>query len=178
MRRRAVLFSAAGLLLAAGCGSGSAAQPAAVAAEPGAAGPDPAQAPASAAAAGAAVPVPATLRFGGQTLDGARYEASALAGAPAILWFWAPWCATCASEAQSIRDLEEEYRGRVGILGIAGMGENKAMHQFVADLEVGRVTHLDDGAGRIWKRFSITEQRTYVLLDRGGRVTRNRYLYD
>ena len=174
MRRRAVLFSAAGVLLAAGCGSGSAAE-----AEPAAVATTAPAAPAKATPSQAApVTVPATLRFGGRTLDGARFEAATLAGAPAILWFWAPWCATCASEAQSIRDLEEEYRGRIGILGIAGMGGTAAMHDFVADLEVGRVTHLDDGAGKIWKRFKITQQSTYVLLDRAGEVVQNRYLDD
>jgi thiol-disulfide isomerase/thioredoxin len=133
---------------------------------------------ASAASGSGAGVVPASLSFSGKTLDGAAFDAAALAGKPAILWFWAPWCATCASEAQSIVDVEEEYRGRLGILGIAGMGDNKAMHQFVRDLSVGTVPHLDDEAGRIWRRFGITEQSTYVFLDRTGKVVRTGYLDD
>jgi thiol-disulfide isomerase/thioredoxin len=136
--------------------------------------------PAVTTASSAAVPkdVPATLKFSGKTLDGAGYDASALAGKPAILWFWAPWCATCASEAQSIADLADEYQGRLGILGIAGLGDNKAMHQFVADLDVGKVPHLDDQAGQIWKKFKITQQSWYVFLDRSGQVVKTGYLDD
>ena len=111
-------------------------------------------------------------------MDGTAYDARTLAGRPAILWFWAPWCATCASEAQSIADLAQQYQGRLGILGIAGMGDNKAMHQFVADLDVGAVPHLDDRAGAVWKRFGITQQSTYVFVDRAGTVVRTGYLDD
>jgi len=125
-----------------------------------------------------AAAVPATLSFSGKTLDGAAFDASTMAGKPAILWFWAPWCATCASEAQSISDLAPLYKGRLNILGIAGLGDNKAMHQFVSDLDVGDVPHLDDQAGAIWKKFRITQQSTYVFLDRTGAVVKTGYLDD
>jgi thiol-disulfide isomerase/thioredoxin len=149
VRRLALVFAA--VLLLAGCGAP--------------------KAPAAATAAG-------TLGFTGTTLDGATFDAGTLAGRPAILWFWAPWCATCASEAQSIAGLADEYRGRLGILGIAGMGGNKEMHQFVSDLEVGTVPHLDDQAGVLWKRFGVTQQSTYVFVDRAGKVVRTGYLDD
>ena len=124
------------------------------------------------------VAVPASLKFAGRTLDGKAFDASTLAGKPAILWFWAPCCATCASEAMSIADIAEEYQGRLGILGIAGMGSNKDMHEFVSDLEVGAVPHLDDQAGTLWKKFKITQQSWYVLLDRAGEITKVGYLDD
>jgi thiol-disulfide isomerase/thioredoxin len=125
-----------------------------------------------------AAAVPDTLNFTGKTLDGATFDASTLAGRPALLWFWAPWCATCASEAQSINDLKDEYGDRLAILGIAGMGNNKDMHRFVADLEVTKVPNLDDQAGVLWRRFGITEQSTYVVIDRSGTVVATGYLDD
>jgi len=129
---------------------------------------------------GAAAPVvvPASLKFKGKTLDGKSFDAATMAGKPTILWFWAPWCATCASEAMSIADLRDEYAGRLNILGIAGMGNNKDMHEFVSDLEVGAVPHLDDEPGRLWKKFGVTEQSTYVILDRAGKVVVSSYLDD
>jgi len=170
VRRRALLLSAAGVLLVAGCGTEPAA-PTPVAVETVAPLPS---------VSGSPVPVtvPATLQFGGKTLDGKPFDATTLAGRPTILWFWAPWCATCASEAQSVRDLQEVYGDRLHFLGIAGLGKNKEMHQFVADLEVGNVTHLDDSAGKIWKKFKITEQSLYVVLDRRGKVQSTGYLDD
>ncbi|BFU44112.1 TlpA family protein disulfide reductase [Krasilnikovia sp. MM14-A1004] len=169
MTRRAVV--ALGLAVAA---AGLVATTAGCAARPSTA---PAAAAGGAAAAGAAA-VPATLRFTGRTLDGAAFDAATLAGRPTVLWFWAPWCATCAAEAQSVADLKDEYGDRLAVLGIAGMGDNTAMHRFVADLNVGTVPHLDDGQGVVWRRFGITEQSTYVLLDRTGAVRVSGYLDD
>ncbi|MEV6599592.1 redoxin domain-containing protein [Actinoplanes sp. NPDC051346] len=175
-----VLLATAAALAAAGCGTtASPASPA---------GPAPAAAPASTAApaskaaaagaAAAAVTVPASLTFTGRTLDGKPFDASTLAGKPTILWFWAPWCATCASQAMSIADVREEYGDRLNILGIAGMGGNKEMHEFVSDLDVGSVPHLDDEPGVLWKKFGITEQSTYVIIDRAGRTVVTGYLDD
>jgi thiol-disulfide isomerase/thioredoxin len=131
----------------------------------------------AAAPKAAAVAVADTLTFTGKTLDGAAFDASVLAGKPALLWFWAPWCATCAGEAQSVNDLRTKYGDRLGILGIAGMGGTAEMHEFVADLGVQNV-NLDDQAGVLWKRFGITQQSTYVLIDRSGAVRTTGYLDD
>ena len=151
-RRMAIALAAGVLLLLSGCGAPSTTPKVAVAA------------------------VANTLNFTGKTLDGAAFDASTLAGKPAILWFWAPWCATCASEAQSINNIADEYGDRLTILGIAGMGDNKDMHQFVSDLEVTKVPNLDDQEGAIWKRFGITEQSTYVFLDAKGTILDKGYL--
>lgn len=51
------------------------------------------QQPAPAAGSGAAQSAPGTgvLGFTGTTLDGATLDASTLAGAPVVVWFWAPF---------------------------------------------------------------------------------------
>jgi thiol-disulfide isomerase/thioredoxin len=126
----------------------------------------------------AAAPVSDTLAFTGTTLDGAAFDARTLAGKPTLLWFWAPWCATCAGQASSVNDLEAEYGDRLAIVGIAGMGKNKEMHEFVADLGVDAVPNLDDEAGVLWKRFGITEQSWFVLIDRSGRKLHTGWLDD
>jgi len=172
MRRVLAIIGAAALL--AGCAAPVVAMPSTPITPAGI----PAGAASVAASAEAPAAVPATLRFTGKTLDGASFDAARMAGKPTILWFWAPWCATCASEAQSLADLAGEYQGQLSILGIAGLGTNKAMHQFVSDLNVGDVPHLDDQAGAIWKKFKITQQSTYVFLDRTGQVVKTGYLDD
>ncbi|MEV6348912.1 redoxin domain-containing protein [Actinoplanes sp. NPDC051851] len=121
---------------------------------------------------------PETLDFTGTTLDGVAYDAAQLAGKPSILWFWAPWCATCAVEAQSVGDFHEEYADRLTFLGIAGLGTVGAMKEFVSDMQVGTVTHLDDTPGKIWNKFGITQQSTYVLLDSAGTIVKQSYLDD
>jgi len=140
-----------GLLLTAGCSS-------------------PAAAPAAAATS--------ALSFTGKTLDGTAFDAAGMAGRPALLWFWAPWCATCAAQAGSVTNLHDEYGDRLGIVGVAGMGSNADMHEFVTDMAVGAIPNLDDQAGLLWQRLGITEQSTFVLVDKAGRVVTTGYLDD
>jgi thiol-disulfide isomerase/thioredoxin len=172
------LTLAAGLAVT-GCGAAPAAPsrqsaPAAPAAS--SAGPPAAAAAASPAAT--AVTVSKHLRFSGTTVAGAKFDAAGLAGKPAILWFWAPWCATCASEAQSLGDIQQEYGGKLGILGIAGLGSTADMEDFVADFELQAIPHLNDPTGKLWKRFGISQQSWYVMLDRSGEIVHRGYLDD
>jgi thiol-disulfide isomerase/thioredoxin len=121
--------------------------------------------------------VPDSLKFTGTTLSGASFDASSLAGRPVILWFWAPWCATCFGQAASVSDLAKEYAGRVNWLGVAGLDKSvQAMNKFVSDGAVGDVTHLNDQAGTVWKKFGIKEQSTFVMINRSGKVMQNGWL--
>jgi thiol-disulfide isomerase/thioredoxin len=122
--------------------------------------------------------VPGTLTFNGTTLDGRPFSAASLAGRPVVLWFWAPWCATCAGQADSIGEQAARYGAKLGVVGVAGLGEAGAMRQFVADTKVGAITQLNDEAGVVWRRFKITEQSTFVLIDRAGKVVHTGWLDD
>jgi thiol-disulfide isomerase/thioredoxin len=122
------------------------------------------------------VTVPDSLKFTGTTLDGRPFDASTLAGKPVILWFWAPWCATCQGQGSTVNDIRKEYDGKVGVVGIAGLDKSAgAMNTFVKDAEVGDVTHLNDSAGKLWKRFGIKEQSVFVMIDRTGRIRATGY---
>ncbi|KAB1906633.1 redoxin family protein [Micromonospora tulbaghiae] len=120
--------------------------------------------------------VPATLSFTGKTLDGTAFDAAALAGRPVVLWFWAPWCATCASQAWTVAEIAPAYRDTVPIVGVAGLGEQKAMKSFVTEFDLGGTTQIDDRAGALWRRFKVAEQSTFVVLDRAGRVVHQGFL--
>jgi hypothetical protein len=43
---------------------------------------------------------------------------------------------------------------------------------------VGGVPHLDDEPGTLWKKFGVTQQSTYVIIDRAGAVVTTGYLDD
>ncbi|MFD4207544.1 TlpA family protein disulfide reductase [Micromonospora tulbaghiae] len=120
--------------------------------------------------------MPATLSFTGKTLDGTAFDAAALAGRPVVLWFWAPWCATCASQAWTVAEIAPAYRDTVPIVGVAGLGEQKAMKSFVTEFDLGGTTQIDDRAGTLWRRFKVAEQSTFVVLDRTGRVVHQGFL--
>ncbi|MFG1746957.1 TlpA family protein disulfide reductase [Micromonospora chalcea] len=178
--RTAVRVTAAVVLaatLATGCAAGPEAGAVAPAA-PAAAPPDVASPAATPGGPTSAPPaaVPATLAFTGKTLDGTAFSAAALAGRPVLLWFWAPWCATCASQAWTVAEIAPAYRDTVPIVGVAGLGEQKAMKDFVTEFDLGGTTQIDDRNGALWRRFKVTEQSTFVVLDRTGRVVHQGFL--
>jgi thiol-disulfide isomerase/thioredoxin len=110
------------------------------------------------------------LAFTGTTLDGQPFDGTSLAGKPAVLWFWAPWCPTCLQQAPGVRAAVDKYAGRVAIVGIAGLDKTAAMPEFVRLAKVSGLPHLADEPGVLWKRFGVTAQSTFVLLDAAGEV--------
>ncbi|MCZ7379089.1 TlpA family protein disulfide reductase [Micromonospora sp. WMMC250] len=120
--------------------------------------------------------VPDVLRFTGTTLTGAAFDAARFAGKPVVLWFWAPWCATCASQAWTVAEIAPKYRDTVPIVGVAGLGEQRAMKDFVTEFELAGTTQVDDRKGALWKRFKVTEQSIFVIIDRTGAVVHRGFL--
>ncbi|HCT76648.1 MAG TPA: redoxin [Micromonosporaceae bacterium] len=116
------------------------------------------------------------LDFTVATLDGGTFDGKSLAGKPAVLWFWAPWCPTCAAEAPHVAQAATTYQGKIVIVGVAGLDELSAMHRFVELTKVDNIPHLADQQGVVWKRFGVTAQSTYVLLDATGAVVYRGYL--
>ncbi|SIN12906.1 TlpA family protein disulfide reductase [Micromonospora cremea] len=120
--------------------------------------------------------VPDTLRFTGTTLTGTAFDAAQLAGRPVVLWFWAPWCATCASQAWTVAEIAPQYRDTVPIIGVAGLGEQRAMKDFVTEFDLAGTPQIDDRAGALWRRFKVTEQSTFLIIDRDGKVVHQGFL--
>lgn len=170
------------LLAVAACNGNATPRPAAA----GTATPPPAAAgtasapPATTALSGApsavAVQVPDILRFTGTTLTGAAFDAAQLAGKPVVLWFWAPWCATCASQAWTVAEVAPRYRDTVPIIGVAGLGEQRAMKEFVTEFDLAGTPQIEDRRGVLWKRFTVTEQSIFVIIDRNGTVVHQGFL--
>ncbi|MEQ7007408.1 redoxin family protein [Actinopolymorpha sp. B17G11] len=118
----------------------------------------------------------ATLGFTADTLDGDTFDGRSLAGRPAVLWFWAPWCPTCVGQAPTVTKLAETYDGKVNVVGVAGLDQAAAMEEFVTRTGVQGMRHLSDEKGAVWKRFGVTAQSTFVLLDADGEVAFKGYL--
>ncbi|MEP7738974.1 redoxin domain-containing protein [Nocardioides sp. 31GB23] len=84
------------------------------------------------------------------TIDGADWDGADLAGKPAVLWFWAPWCPTCRAQ-------------------VSGVGE------LAASVDPA-VTNLSDADGSVWRHYGVTAQSTYLVLDADGEVRAEGYL--
>lgn len=114
--------------------------------------------------------VPQVLNFSATTVDGKPFDAKTLAGKPTVLWFWAPWCPTCKGQAAETAKVAADNAGKVNVVGVAGLDKNAAMRDFVADTGTGSFPHLSDENGEVWKRFEVTQQSHYVILDKNGKT--------
>lgn len=167
-------------VLLAGCGAAEVDEPEAAAPSPTASPAPPAPPPPTASPPPAAsespsptpvAVVPEELDFTAPTVDGGTFEGASLAGRPAVLWFWAPWCPVCRREAPLIAGLAAEYEGSVAFVGVAGLsGDLDAMEDFVAGTGVDGIAHIDDRDGEVYSRFGVTQQYDLGLVSADGAV--------
>lgn len=116
----------------------------------------------------------AQLDFTARTVTGATFEGRQLAGKPAVLWFWSPWCPTCRAQAPAVTALAKKHAGKVSVVGVGGLDGSDAIRDYGSQLNA--FPQLDDAKGDIWKRFGVTAQSSYVVLDSSGRVQHRGYL--
>lgn len=127
--------------------------------------------PAATSTGGAPAAVPQTLGFTARTIDGKPFAGSSLAGKPAVLWFWAAWCTRCRGVADEVAALQRENAARINLIGVAGLGSgDEAMRRFARDTGIDGFPNLADDGGEVWRRFDVTSQEHYVLLDSAGKV--------
>lgn len=167
MRRHSLAATAAGLMLAlAGCGVGPVDDGSASGASAGT----------GSSTSGASTPDATDLDFSATLLDGGSFEGTSLAGRPTVLWFWAPWCATCRAQAPGVSSLARTYAGTVNVVGVGGLADEGDIRDFAQ--QVDGPTHLVDPEGSVWRHLGVTAQSTYLVLDADGRVVEEGYLDD
>ena len=71
------------------------------------------------------------MQFTGTTLSGASFNGSSLAGKPAVLWFWTPWCPFCNAEAPSVSQVAAA-NPKVTFVGVAARSDVADMQGFVS----------------------------------------------
>ncbi|MFC4126324.1 redoxin domain-containing protein [Nocardia rhizosphaerae] len=114
-------------------------------------------------------PVPEQLNFTARTVDGAEFAGASLAGKPAVLWFWAPWCPTCQREAPGVA-AAARANSDVRFVGVAALDQEPAMRAFVGDYDLGFFPNLADVDGQVWQKFGVTAQPAYAFVGADGEV--------
>ena len=107
--------------------------------------------------------------FTSRTLSGAEFDGKSLAGRPAVLWFWAPWCSVCRSEAPAIARAAQQHPD-VTFVGVAALDQVPAMQQFVASYRLDGFTHLADTDTSVWRHFGVTRQPAFAFIAPDGAV--------
>jgi len=116
------------------------------------------------------------LSFTAETLNGTSFNGERLAGRPAVLWFWAPWCPTCRAQAPGVTALTERFDGQVSFVGVGGLADDADIRSYAQ--QVDGPTHLIDPEGTVWQHFGVTAQSTYLVLDAKGVIVAEGYLDD
>jgi len=110
--------------------------------------------------------------FKGATLTGTNFSGEELAGKPAVLWFWAPWCVKCLVAAPDVRALAKSFKGKVKVIGIPGLAPVNDMKQFVKKTRTSNFVHVPDTDGTIWLHFEIPVQSSFIFMTSKGTISR------
>lgn len=112
-----------------------------------------------------------SLMFTATTIDGKPFDAAVLAGKPVVLWFWAAWCPKCRAKSGDVVAVQRDFAGKVNVVGVAGLGSgDAAMDKFAADTGIAIFPNLADDKGAVWKKFGVTSQEYFVIIDGAGAV--------
>ena len=109
------------------------------------------------------------IDFTGTTLSGAPFNGASLAGKPAVLWFWTPWCPFCNAEAPSVSQVAAANPG-VTFVGVAARSSVGDMQSFVSKYNLN-FTNLNDADGSVWARYNVPWQPAYVFYRPDGSST-------
>ena len=110
------------------------------------------------------------------TLDGKSLKLSDFKGKVVVLNMWATWCGPCRKEIPDFIKIQEDYAGRVEVVGITSEDERNTaenVKEFVKDFKINYKVVWVDAEG--WEaflapRYSIPQ--TYVLGPDGNLINK------
>ncbi len=114
--------------------------------------------------------MPKALNFTATTVDGKPFDAKTLAGKPPCVVLGTVVLPRARARPPRPPRSPPTTRASVNVVGVAVLDKNAAMRDFVSDTGTGSFPHLSDEKGEVWKRFEVTQQSHYVILDKTGKT--------
>ncbi|NQW73698.1 MAG: redoxin domain-containing protein [Actinobacteria bacterium] len=108
--------------------------------------------------------------FSSTTLEGEPVTQADYEGKPTIIWFWAPWCSVCRSEAPTLSKVASELGGSVDVVGVAALGSIDEMKTFVSDTGIENFTQLADPDAQVWGVFGVASQPAFAFISADGSI--------
>jgi thiol-disulfide isomerase/thioredoxin len=105
------------------------------------------------------------------TLAGESFSTSELAGSPALIVFWAPWCGVCRLESQNVSWLRALVGARAKVLSIVVRYEaREQVDVFAREQQVDYPVLL--GEPEIARRFRVRAYPTLLFIAPDGEIKR------
>ena len=92
-----------------------------------------------------------------------------LRGKPAVVNFWASWCAPCRKEAPHLQRFYERNRGRVAVVGVSYTDDLAGAKRFIAR-HGWTFPNLSDPEGLAGSKWQLVGLPITVILDSSGQI--------
>ena len=104
-------------------------------------------------------------------LSGRERRLEEFRGQVVLLNFWATWCPPCREEIPDLVELQQDYQGRITVIGIAvDAGSARAVQAFVDGMGIQYPILLGDI--EVAQRYRVMGIPASFLVDRAGRIVR------
>jgi cytochrome c biogenesis protein CcmG, thiol:disulfide interchange protein DsbE len=104
-----------------------------------------------------------------EVLSGHRVDLESLHGKPALINFWASWCAPCKQEAPELRRFAEQIRHRATLVGVDWNDRAENARAFIAESD-WRYPVLRDSSGEVGNAYGLNGLPTTFVLDSSGQI--------
>ena len=104
-----------------------------------------------------------------EVLSGHRVDLESLHGKPALINFWASWCAPCKQEAPELRRFAEQIGHRATLVGVDWNDRPENARAFIAQSD-WRYPVLRDSSGEVGNAYGLNGLPTTFVLDSGGQI--------
>ena len=92
-----------------------------------------------------------------------------LSGKPAVINFWASWCAPCEDEAPLFKEAHERFGDRVEFVGVDIRDSRTDALEFIEKYDLA-YTHVRDEGLQIYDDYGLTGQPETFFVDHNGIV--------
>jgi cytochrome c biogenesis protein CcmG/thiol:disulfide interchange protein DsbE len=104
-----------------------------------------------------------------EVLSGHRVDLESLHGKPALINFWASWCAPCKQEAPELRRFAEQIGHRATLVGVDWNDRPENARAFIAESD-WRYPVLRDSSGEVGNAYGLNGLPTTFVLDSSGQI--------
>ena len=104
-----------------------------------------------------------------EVLSGHRVDLESLHGKPALINFWASWCAPCKQEAPELRRFAEQIGHRATLVGVDWNDRPENARAFIAQSD-WRYPVLRDSSGEVGNAYGLNGLPTTFVLDSSGHI--------